>query len=178
MRRLIALLLAAVVAAGCSLGEVLADHGDPVDMRPADLVGTWRGGTQRVITFAEDGGFTAGWLPYEEFDEFLPVDFDPAANVTGSGIWALRPPFENPDGPASTVALSFHELAGARNGSGAFEHSALRQGGRVLLFFFYVGPGGNSWTAYERCADCPSEPAPAPSPSLRASREAVPRPGR
>lgn len=175
MRRLIALLVAAVVAAGCSLGEVLADYGDPVDMRPADLIGTWRSGPHRVITFAENGGFTAEWLPYDEFADFLPVDFDPAANVTGSGTWTLPPPFENPDGLASRVTLSFRELAGMRSGSGAFELSALRQGGRVHLVFFYVGPGGNSWTAYEKCEECPPSPAPLLSPSIPASRQAVPR---
>jgi hypothetical protein len=35
---------------------------------------------------------------------------------------------------------------------------ALRQDdGRVLLFFFYVDQG-NSWTAYEKCADPSTKP--------------------
>jgi hypothetical protein len=41
---LAAVVVAAVVAAGCGFGEVLADSGDPVDMRSEDLVGTWFSG--------------------------------------------------------------------------------------------------------------------------------------
>ncbi|MCW3816595.1 hypothetical protein ONA91_19295 [Micromonospora sp. DR5-3] len=173
MRRVLALFVAAVVAAGCSLGEVLADDGDPVDLRPADVVGTWRSGAQRVITFDDHGGFTAEWLPYGVFDDFLPIGADRDANITGSGTWALGRPEQNPDGPSSAVRLTFLELAGTRNGQGSFGLSALRQDGRVRLLFFYVGPGGNSWTAYEKCDDCP--PGVTPSPSVKASREAVPR---
>ncbi|MEU5724619.1 hypothetical protein [Micromonospora sp. NPDC047738] len=173
MRRVLALLVAAVVAAGCSLGEVLADYGDPVDLRAADVVGTWRSGSKRVITFDDHGGFTAEWLPYDVFDEFLPVDVGRDANITGSGTWAVRASFANPEGPSSTVALTVEELAGTRHGKGSFELSALRQGDHVRLLFFYVGPGGNSWTSYEKCDDCP--PGVAPAPSSRASREAVAR---
>ncbi|MFU8854779.1 hypothetical protein ACNAW0_28000 [Micromonospora sp. SL1-18] len=173
MRRMIALLLAAVVAAGCSLGEVLADYGDPVDMRADDLVGTWRSGAQSVITFDDHDNFTAEWLPYDVFDEFLPLDVDRDANITGSGTWAVRAPYQNPDGPSSKVALTVEELAGMQTGKGSFELAALRQDGQVRLLFFYVGPGGNSWTAYEKCEDCP--PGAAPSPFVRASRAAVPR---
>ncbi|MFG2058117.1 hypothetical protein ACGFI9_29260 [Micromonospora sp. NPDC048930] len=173
VRRMIALLLAAVVAAGCSLGEVLADYGDPVDLRPADVVGTWRSGPQRVITFDDQGGFTAEWLPYDVFDEFLPVGLERDANVTGAGTWAVRAPFGNPDGPSSRVALTVEELAGTRTGKGSFELTALRQDGPVRLLFFYVGPGGNSWTAYEKCGDC--APVATSSPSAHASRGAVPR---
>ncbi|MGW5670074.1 hypothetical protein [Micromonospora sp. NPDC003776] len=173
VRRLIALLLAAVVAAGCSLGEVLADDGDPVDLRAADVVGTWRAGPQRVITFDDQGGFTAEWLPYDMFDEFLPIGLDAGANITGSGTWAVRTPYLNPDGPSSHVALTMEELAGLRKGKGSFELTALRQDGRVRLLFYYVGPGGNSWTAYEKCGDCP--PGVTSSPSARTSRGAVRR---
>jgi hypothetical protein len=44
MRRSAAVVVAAVFAAGCAFAEVLADYGDPVDMRSEDLVGTWFSG--------------------------------------------------------------------------------------------------------------------------------------
>lgn len=170
---MVALVVAAVVAAGCSLGEVLADDGDPVDLRAADVVGTWRAGPKRVFTFDDQGGFTAEWLPYDMFDEFLPAGFEASANITGSGTWEVRAPFQNPDGPSSRVALTIEELAGLRTGKGSFELTAVRQDGPVRLIFNYVGPGGNSWTAYEKCGDCP--PGVTSSPSARTSPDAVPR---
>jgi hypothetical protein len=151
-------MMAIIVAGGCTLGEIMADYGDPVDMQPSDLVGSWRSGQHRTITFDEDGTFTAAHLPYEVFDEFLPVGFDPARNIIGSGTWSLEAPDENPDGPRSTVALSI-ELADKLGVIGV-ELSALRQDGTVFLFFFYVGEGGNSWTAYQKCTpDCPAQPS-------------------
>jgi hypothetical protein len=42
MRRALAYGAIAMILAGCALGEVFADYGDPVDLKPQDLVGTWR----------------------------------------------------------------------------------------------------------------------------------------
>ena len=46
-----------IVAGACAMGEMLTDYGDPVDMRPADLVGTWVSGKARAIVFDEDATF-------------------------------------------------------------------------------------------------------------------------
>lgn len=165
MRKLLCLVLAVIVTAGCALGEILADYGEPVDMRPSDLVGTWRSGPQRTMTFHENGTFTANDLPYEYFDPFLPVEFDATLPVDGAGTWRLEPPLENPEGPRSSVELSI-ELT-AKPGRIGVEMSALRQDDdRIFLYFFYVGSGGNSWTSYERCgSDCPAARSPSARPS-------------
>lgn len=150
MRRVLIYTAVLIVIGACSFGETMADYGDPVDMRPADLVGTWNSGTDRSIVFSEDGTFTASNLPYEAFDDFVPDEFIPGSQVDGSGTWTLVSPATKPDGPASTVALSFQRLAGSKVRSAGPNLSALRQDDVVYLVFFYVGDGGNSWTAYRK----------------------------
>ncbi|GIH07836.1 hypothetical protein Rhe02_59030 [Rhizocola hellebori] len=140
MRRVLAYTTILIVMSACALGELWADYGDPVDMKPADLIGTWTSGTDRSIVFGEDGTFTASNLPYEAFDDFVPDDFDPTSQIDGSGTWALESP--------GTVALSFLRLAGSDIRSAGPSPNALRQDDIVYLVFFYVGTGGNSWTAY------------------------------
>jgi hypothetical protein len=156
MKRVLAYLTILIVAAGCGLGEALADYGDPVDMRPADLVGKWHGGSTRSIVFDESGTFSASNLPYAAFDDFVPSDFDPARErLDGSGTWTLEASPQHPDGPKAIVALSYRRLAGQEVAAGGPDLTALRQDGVVSLVFFYVSDGGNSWTAYQKCTpDC------------------------
>lgn len=81
----VAFVAVAVVIAGCSLGEALQDPGDPVDMTTATIAGTWHGGTERFITFAEDGTFTALNLPPEMFGTYDDPAEAAGHRVDGSG---------------------------------------------------------------------------------------------
>ena len=150
MRRVLAYAAILIVAGACAMGEILTDYGDPVDMRPADLVGTWVSGKDRSIVFDEDGTFAASNLPYELFDEFVPEGFNPADQLDGCGTWSLEVPISASHDRKSKVALSFDRLAGTEVASAGPSPSALRQDGVVYLIFFYVGSGGNSWTAYHK----------------------------
>ena len=143
MRRLLVHLMIVLLAGACSIGEALADYGDPVELAPADLVGAWHGGTQRLITFAEGGSFDAKNLPYAAFEGLLPAGFDRTRPVDGSGTWQL-------DGAG--VELTFLRLGGDEVNAGGPDLNALRQDGVVYLVFFYVDQG-NSWTAYRKCTD-------------------------
>jgi hypothetical protein len=172
VKRVLTFLAIALVIAACSFGEELRDPGDPVELSPATLAGTWHGGTQRFITFDEDGTFSAINLPSPPFQDFLnSVDFDPTRQrLDGSGTWTLRRSGGQAAGPLSTVHLSFGNLAGVRTTFDGPDLSALRPGdGKVYLVFFYVGDQGNSTTGYLKCAsDCvlpsPSSGSPAPHP--------------
>jgi hypothetical protein len=157
MRRILAYLAIALVLGACAIGEVLENDGDPVDMHPVDLVGTWYSptdsGSARLMTFRNNGVFSATNLPYAAFEEDVRRDFDPGVDrLDGSGSWSLvRPPGQSA-GPTSEIELDFQKLDGVTVASAGPNLSALRQSnGKVLLFFFYVGQGGNSWTSYERC---------------------------
>ena len=151
MRRAVAYLAILIVAGACAMGEILADYGDPVDMRPTDLVGTWVSGKSRAIVFDEDGTFAASDLPYEVFDEFVPNGFDPADQLDGSGTWSLETPIGASHGRKSHVHLRFDRLADTSAALGGPDLSALRQDeGVVYLVFFYVGSGGNGWCAYHK----------------------------
>jgi hypothetical protein len=150
-------MILAVLAGGCALGEILADYGEPVDLRSADVVGTWQSGTtdsgtSRSIVFTDDGDFTATNLPRAAV-AFL-VDGRGVGRVDGSGTWTLA---ANTSGDVqASVALSFDRLADVDVASSGPDLSALRQdNGAIYLFFFYVDQG-NSWTSYQKCApDCP-----------------------
>jgi hypothetical protein len=171
MRRVL-VYLAIVFVLGCSFGEELQDPGDPVDMTPSTLAGTWHGGTERFITFREDGTFSAINLPSAPFHDFLNrIDFDPARRrLDGSGTWTLGGLSGRSTGPQATVHLSFDLLAGVPAYYDGPDLSALRPGdGKVYLVFFYVGDQGNSWTGYLKCdADCvvPSPESVPPEPRV------------
>ncbi|WP_191840807.1 hypothetical protein [Catellatospora chokoriensis] len=144
-----ALVVAVVLAGGCTLGEIFADYGDPVEPRPADVVGTWRA-DDREIVFGEDGAFTATRLPYHALHEAHRGAFTPDARIDGAGTWRIEAPATAPDGPQTVVRLTFRQL-GTHEVETYLELSALDQDGVTYLCVFYVGPGGNSWTAYARC---------------------------
>lgn len=162
--RVLALLATLVVAAACTMGEILRDYGDPVDMQPSDLVGTWYsnsgsgGSGSRLFRFEEDGSFSATDLPESEYGSFLPPGADATAPIDGEGTWSLEPPRRDPDGPTATVDLRFSQLAG-RPAAGSTHLSALRQDGTVFLVMFDAGDG-YGWFAYQKCTrDCPSPAA-------------------
>jgi hypothetical protein len=165
VKRVLAFVAILVVIAGCSIGEALQDPGDPVDMTPSTLAGTWHGGTQRFITFREDGTFTAINLPTAPFADYLnSTGFDPGRQrLDGSGTWTLETLSGQSAQPHASVRLSFDQLAGAPTRYSGPILSALRpEDGKVYLVMFYVDQG-NSWTGYLKCgADCPS-PSPAPT---------------
>lgn len=140
---------------GCTLGELFADHGDLVDLRSADLVGTWRSGTTRSIVFEENGEFSATDLPYAVFDHVLE-DRGYVARIDGSGTWTSQRAGTGPDDPQALVSLLFRRLGDMDVAHAGPDLTALRQdNGAVLLFFFYVDVG-NSWTSYAKCvSDCP-----------------------
>ena len=172
MRRVAAALLAALLVGACAFGEIYADYGDAVDLQTADVIGTWHSGAKRSFTFAANGEFSARGLPAAEFADF--VDGTVPTRIDGSGTWSLERAGSATDSPHATVALTFTRLAGEPTRSSGPDLSALRQdNGKVFLFFFYVGPGGNSWTSYEKCPDGSTETVcrPAPRPP------AVPRAG-
>ncbi|MFI6331921.1 hypothetical protein ACIBBG_26885 [Micromonospora chersina] len=143
-----------VLAMGCGLGELTADYGDPVTLQASDLVGNWRSGERRVIVFHEDRTFAATDLPSEAFHDLLPDTFDPSRDLLdGAGDWTLEPPAK--EGVSSAVELTFRQLGGELVAMSGPHPSVLEDNGVVRLTFFYVGTGGNSWTAYEKCAaDC------------------------
>ncbi|HEX6870420.1 MAG TPA: hypothetical protein VF163_04925 [Micromonosporaceae bacterium] len=152
MRRMIACALISVLLAGCALGEVLGDDGEPADLAVTDVVGSWRSGSSRSITFAKDRGFVAVDLPYPVFEDFVETDFDPSrARLDGSGTWRLTNTSDQAGAGGSKVLLRFTSLAGESIGPVEVELTALRRDDVVSLIFFYVGSGGNSWTAYQRC---------------------------
>lgn len=169
-----ALLAALVVAAGCSLGEALQDPGDPVDMTPATIAGTWHAGTQRFITFDEDGTFTALNLPPDLFKN-PPGAADPAAPpIDASGRYTLGFLSNATTGPHASVELNIEHRTGADIVRGSAELTALRPGdGQVYLVFFYVGSQGNMTTGYLKCtSDCvvPSRPARTAEPAGSTAR--------
>jgi hypothetical protein len=154
---------ALILLTGCTLGEIFASYGEPVELQSEDVIGTWQSsGGERTIIFAEDGTFTAVNLPREEFDEFVNAG---TGQIDASGTWTTKPPIVHEGRVANEVWLLDVELTGSESGGrGAFPIEAYRQdSAAVWLFFFYDGSGGSSWTAYEKCADaCPSA---TPSPS-------------
>jgi hypothetical protein len=175
VKRILGYLSVVLVVLGCSFGEELQDPGDPVDMTPSSLAGTWHGGTQRFITFQPDGTFSAVNLPVPPFQDAVGRGFDPKHDrLDGAGTWALPDP---PVGPSprvhSTVHLSFDHLAGRRVYFDGPDLAALRPGdGNVYLVFFYVGDEGNSTTGYLKCTgDCV-----VPSPAGPVGEPAEPRP--
>ncbi|GAA2332072.1 hypothetical protein [Dactylosporangium salmoneum] len=150
------LVAALVVTLGCSIGEALQDPGDPVDMTTANIAGTWHAGTERFITFAEDGTFTALNLPRELFEDY-PTSPDPgAAPIDAAGRYTLDRGSTASEGPHSDVKLTIDEHTKADDHLGSVTMNALRPGdGQAYLVFFYTGSGGNSWTGYLKCAeDC------------------------
>ncbi|MBV1849607.1 hypothetical protein [Catellatospora tritici] len=144
MRRILALVAALVIGGGCTLGELTADYGEPADLRPADLVGTWSNADGGDLVFTADGKFTATKLPYEAFKNFLPDGF--TGQVDGGGTWELRS--ARSGGPDSVVGLDFGPLAGQADARLGQSVDALVQDGKTYLVFFFVGAGGNSWHAY------------------------------
>ncbi|MEV0715169.1 hypothetical protein [Asanoa sp. NPDC050611] len=144
MRRAVALALVLVVAAGCALGDVLEGYGDSVAMTDSSLVGTWWGGTTRVLFFGSDGSVIANDLPVPLVDMVLPPDFDRSASgADAAGTWRIT--------PSGEVVLELELIAGAPTAMAGPELSSLRdEAGVVGLWFFYVGDGGNSWTVYHK----------------------------
>ncbi|GHJ45963.1 hypothetical protein Cs7R123_33050 [Catellatospora sp. TT07R-123] len=128
------------------VGGALADYGDPADLRPADLVGTWSNVDGGNLVFTADGRFTAVKLPYERFRDFLSHDF--AGQVDGSGTWKLRS--SQTGGPMNKVDLDFGQLADEPEARVGDSVDALVQDGKTYLVFFFVGDGGNSWRAYAK----------------------------
>jgi len=175
VKRVLALLAILVIGAGCSMGEVLQDPGDPVGMTPSTLAGTWHGGTLRFITFEEDGSFSAINFPATPMQSFLnTIAFDPKRiGFDGSGTWALEGKPGDSASPQSTVKLDFTLIEGVSTMAGGPDLLALRPGdGHVYLVLFYVGDQGNMTTGYLKCAsDCPT-PSAVPS-----STPAGPSPG-
>lgn len=138
MRRLLAL-VAALTLIGCTFGEIWADYGDPVELKPEDLVGVWVSGSSgRAIAFTEDGAFIATDLP-RYFVEFAlpdsPASYQ-AGPIDGFGTWAI-------DG--ASVELTFERLAGVEL-RGSIDVDTMRQDGRVFLLFYSAGGGG--WVTY------------------------------
>jgi hypothetical protein len=170
MKRVMAYLAILAVATACSLGEQLRDPGDPVEMTPESLAGTWHAGTEGFITFSEDGTFTAINLPSPPFRDFLnDRHFDPTQHrLDGSGTWTIEANTNEPDSPHATVSLIFDNLAGGPARVGGPNLHGLRPGdGKAYLVMFYSGDGGNSYTGYLKCdSDC-IIPAPIPSGSPR-----------
>lgn len=114
------------------------DDGEPVDLRPENVVGTWQGDPGRTFVFTGDGTFTATDLPARMFDTPDPE----GAAIDGSGLWRLSSPIEDPEKRRSVVHLNFRLLAGKDvNSSGP---SLDARGER--LFFFYDG----GWYAYAK----------------------------
>jgi len=139
-----AALVALVLVSGCALGEILADYGDPVDLTAPALVGTWWGGTTRLIVFRADGTMAANDLPVPVLEDALPAGFDSAAHGADAlGSWEVARP--------GTVDLSVEVLAGSPVPMSGPSFSALRDDdGVVGLWLFYSGDGGNSWTVYRK----------------------------
>jgi hypothetical protein len=174
VKRILAYLAVALVIAGCSFGEELQNPGDPVDMTPSSLAGIWHGGTQRFITFDENGTFTAVDLPAPPFQDYLnSIHFDPAhSRLDGSGTWTLLgTPNGGSPAPRSTVHLRFDHLAGQSTFFDGPDLSALRpDDGKVHLVTFYTGDQDNGTTSYLKCAGDCVVPGPAsPSPTVGAT---------
>lgn len=166
MKRILAFLAVALVIAGCSFGDELQSAGDPQDMTPSSLAGTWHEGTQRFITFDENGTFSAVDLPPAPFaDDLRSMGVDTAhSRVDGSGTWTL---LGNPNGgsppPRSTVDLRFDHLAGHETFFTGPYLNAVRAGdGKVYLVLFYLGRDDATAT-YLKCAGDCAVPSPRPS---------------
>jgi hypothetical protein len=180
-----ALLAVLVVAAGCALGEALQDPGDPVDMTTATIAGTWHAGTQRFITFNDNGTFTALNLPADMFEDSLGSPDPAAPPIDASGRYTLGFLSNATAGPHAIVELSIEHHTRADIVRGSAELDALRPGdGQVYLVFFYVGSQGNMTTGYLKCtSDCvlpnrqapTAEPSGSPAPPGEVSRGPAPR---
>lgn len=152
MRRVVAFLVAVVVAGACTLGEIVTDYGEPVDLQPSELVGMWQSsGRSRLIVFDEDGSFVATGLPPGIFDQDSDGVPDPAPNrLDVWGTWSLTTPIK--EGTTGVVELGLEGIAGDRLELFQLRMIPLRRDdGQIWLYFFY-GVDGGDWTAYERCA--------------------------
>jgi hypothetical protein len=154
MRRILAYAVILIVAGACTLGEIMTDYGDPADMSPADLAGTWHGGAQRWIIFKDDETFIAKELPYEAVSSFVPKGFDPSSQMlNGSGTWSLEAPDNASHERKSSVRLSFERLADTDNRFG-YSMDALRQDDGVVSLFLFHG-GRSHFVAYRKFGGTP-----------------------
>lgn len=168
MKRILAYLAIALVIVGCSFGGELQSAGDPQDMTPSSLAGTWREGTDRYFTFNEDGTFAAIDLPPAPFkDDLKSMGVDPAhSRIDGSGTWTLlADPNAGSPPPRSVVDLRFDHLAGqATFFSGPYLNAVRAGDGKVYLVFFYLGRD-DATAVYLKCAGSCVVPSPVIAPT-------------
>jgi hypothetical protein len=69
-----------------------SDHGDPVELQPSDLVGTWQSGQRRTIVSPEDGTLcplTCRSRCSMSSYQVISIRQD---RLDGSGTWKLKAP--------------------------------------------------------------------------------------
>lgn len=159
MRRLAALVLAVLVLAGCSSLDSLVKD-DRVDLSQAEVLGSWReAATGGIVSFADDGSFTATDLPHQMFDDFsgvLPAGYQAGRDkLPGSGRWELQAPSVDPGGPKNHLYLHVRRLSDHEVATGGDLRAENGENGVVLAF--YIGdPDANQKIIYTRCPDSPS----------------------
>jgi hypothetical protein len=160
MRRFVSLVVAALMVTACTPGANSSTD-DRVDMKEADLVGTWqRDEPGGALTFEPDGDFLATGLPYELFRNFtgvLPPGFDPERDsLDGTGSWTLKAPRTDRSGPRNHVYLDVATLSGRPVATGA-DLRVERQGSAIVLTFYIGDPDLNNRIVYNKCkGDCAS----------------------
>jgi hypothetical protein len=155
-RRTVALLAVLVVLAGCYFG---CDPGPLEDTRAdlttSDVVGDWvdhvKGG---VLTFVDDGAFTATTLPYQLLSSIdpalLPPGFRRTDPLPAMGTWQIERPIGQSDGPHSHVRLDIDEIAGQPKGVGLDLLGQTRDA-KIILFFTIGDPDSNVGVDYQKC---------------------------
>jgi hypothetical protein len=155
-RRTVVLLAVLVILAGCYFG---CDPGPVADTRAdlttSDVVGDWvdpvKGG---VLTFADDGVFTATTLPYQLLSSInpalLPPGFQRTDPLPAVGTWRIARPVGQPDSPHSQVRLPIHEIAGRPKNVEVALRGEVRDG-KTILYFTIGDPDSNVRVDYEKC---------------------------
>ncbi len=105
---------ALLLAAGCGLGEALADYPTvPVEVSAADLVGVWAGHESSArYDLRADGTFTATGVPVVQLG---PLDerTGRVGPFHGHGRWRLGTTPQSPPATAREAVLDFDELLDA-----------------------------------------------------------------
>jgi hypothetical protein len=142
-----------LLLSGCSVLRNLT----PVDLKPTDLVGVWRGdgrlqnsaGGTPSIEFTANGYFYADDLGYVHATSEPNWDA-----VPGSGQWQLEDSSGRRDGALSSVAL-FQDIIDGKPDTNAFDGLDAQRGSDGIELIAYIGdPDDGNVVLYRRCDDC------------------------
>ncbi|WP_027343308.1 hypothetical protein [Hamadaea tsunoensis] len=156
MRRTLLFVAVAVLAAGCSLGDILNAPDDSrwADLSGPELVGVWQGDHGHRFEFTADGEFYGKDLDYL----FAGDDMRDAVDMTqgagmASGRWQLARPLS--DGRHSFGEVTFDVVANQPVAISLSTFLAINtdQGLRLSVDMGRQSPG--VFESFAKCGDCP-----------------------